>query len=123
MDIWHLAVHEFGHALCLIDLYSGSQNDRSMYGYVAECDLFARSLHVDDIAGIRAIYGACGDTGACCDSQTCSGTMLEADCAHDWYEGQDCTFFRCPQADCNEEGFESGDLSAFPWVHPDDDAR
>ena len=62
MDIWNVATHEFGHFLCLDDLYSGGDAAKTMYGYVGYCDLHARTLHSDDIAGIKAIYGAADTT-------------------------------------------------------------
>jgi len=120
MDIWHVATHEFGHTLCLLDLYYASETDRTMYGFVDFCDTFARDLHVDDIAGIRAIYGECLDTGACCDGVTCTGDTHESECAFDWHRGQDCMFFRCPVPDCDTEGFETGDFGRFKWVHSGD---
>jgi len=115
MDIWNIATHELGHTLCLLDQYDDSQSSRTMYGYADYCDVFARTLHVDDIAAMRAIYGGCGEAGACCDGQSCTQTIL-ADCAHQWFADTDCTFFRCPEAGCDVEGFESGDFTAFPWV-------
>ncbi|RJQ36456.1 MAG: hypothetical protein C4555_07455, partial [Dehalococcoidia bacterium] len=52
-DIQTVALHEFGHFLNLSDLSSGS--DKVMYyAYTGT----KRSLHSDDIAGIRYIYGS-----------------------------------------------------------------
>jgi len=57
MDIWNVATHEYGHWLCLDDLYGGGDSAKTMYGYVSYCDIHARDLHADDINGIIAIYG------------------------------------------------------------------
>ncbi len=57
MDIWNVATHEFGHFLCLGDLYGGGDTQKTMYGYVNLCETLKRTLHADDIAGIIAIYG------------------------------------------------------------------
>jgi hypothetical protein len=59
-DIWNIAAHEFGHYLCLDDLYGGGDSTKTMYGYGSPGQTYARTLHSDDIAGIQAIYGACG---------------------------------------------------------------
>jgi hypothetical protein len=64
MDIWNIATHEFGHYLCLADLYGGADSAKTMYGYVSYCDIHARDLHEDDINGIIAIYG--GGSGGYC---------------------------------------------------------
>ncbi len=57
MDIWNISTHEFGHWLCLGDLYGGGDTEKTMYGYVAYCETKKRTLHTDDINGIIAIYG------------------------------------------------------------------
>ncbi len=59
-DIWNIATHEFGHYLCLADLYGGGDSAKTMYGYGSPGQTYARTLHSDDIAGIQAIYGVCG---------------------------------------------------------------
>jgi hypothetical protein len=58
MDIRNVATHEFGHFLCLADLYGAGDTLKTMYGVVNYCELKKRSLHSDDINGIIAIYGA-----------------------------------------------------------------
>lgn len=55
-DVQTIATHEFGHFLCLQDLYDGPDGDKIMYGY-GSMNTTKRTLHADDIAGIRAIYG------------------------------------------------------------------
>lgn len=59
-DVWNIAAHEFGHYLCLEDLYGGGDSAKTMYGYGSQGQTYARDLHSDDIAGIQAIYGVCG---------------------------------------------------------------
>ena len=59
--IWNIAAHEFGHTLCLEDLYGGGDSSKTMYGYGSPGQTYARTLHSDDIAGIQAIYGVCDD--------------------------------------------------------------
>ena len=57
MDIWDIATHEFGHFLCLADLYNSSDSAATMYGYVDYCDIHGRDLATDDVNGIILIYG------------------------------------------------------------------
>jgi transcriptional regulator CtsR len=56
-DTQTIALHEFGHFLCLDDLYNPADSDKVMYGYGSP-GTTKRALHADDIAGIRYIYGA-----------------------------------------------------------------
>jgi hypothetical protein len=56
MDIQNIAAHEFGHNLCLNDLYQGYQSEFTMYGYAGPGETKKRSLEYDDIDGIRYIY-------------------------------------------------------------------
>ncbi len=55
-DVQTIATHEFGHFLCLKDLYDPADSAKIMYGYGAT-GVIKRTLHADDIAGIRAVYG------------------------------------------------------------------
>jgi hypothetical protein len=55
-DVQTVALHEFGHFLMLDDLYSSTDSDKVMYGYYSP-GTAKRTLHADDIAGIRYIYG------------------------------------------------------------------
>jgi len=55
-DVQTIALHEFGHFLCLDDLYSPADSEKVMYGY-GFTGTTKRALHADDIAGIRYIYG------------------------------------------------------------------
>jgi hypothetical protein len=60
MDIQNIAAHEFGHNLCLNDLYDAGSREFTMYGYCSAGETKKRSLHDDDIAGIRYIYPSTG---------------------------------------------------------------
>ena len=55
-DVQTIALHEFGHFLCLNDLYDAADSAKVMYGYGFP-GTTKRALHTDDIAGIRYIYG------------------------------------------------------------------
>ncbi len=55
-DVQTVALHEFGHFLCLDDLYNAADSAKVMYGY-GFTGTTKRALHADDIAGIRYIYG------------------------------------------------------------------
>ncbi len=55
-DIQAIAAHEFGHTLSLGDLYGGGDTEKTMYGYGSTGETKARTLHQDDIDGIRYIY-------------------------------------------------------------------
>jgi len=57
MDIQNIAAHEFGHNLCLADLYDAGSREFTMYGYSSAGETKKRSLEYDDIDGIRYIYG------------------------------------------------------------------
>jgi hypothetical protein len=56
MDVQNIAAHEFGHNLCLNDLYDAGSREFTMYGYSSAGETKKRSLHQDDIDGIRYIY-------------------------------------------------------------------
>ena len=58
-DLQNVATHEFGHWLCLGDLYGAADYNQTMYGYVDYGDCHQTDLYTGDIAGIRAIYGTC----------------------------------------------------------------
>lgn len=81
MDIWSIASHEFGHFLCLADLYASGDSQATMYGYSSNCQTQKRDLAPDDINGILALYGPrnqCQPTGACCHCSWCSVTTQSA---------------------------------------------
>lgn len=60
-DIQNIAAHEFGHTLLLGDLYGGGDTEKTMYGYGATGETKKRTLHQDDIDGIRYIYPDSGN--------------------------------------------------------------
>ncbi|UCH78077.1 MAG: T9SS type A sorting domain-containing protein [Candidatus Coatesbacteria bacterium] len=62
MDVANIATHEFGHNLVLADLYDYASRDFTMYGYASFGETKKRTLHQDDIDGIRFIYGYPGVT-------------------------------------------------------------
>jgi hypothetical protein len=57
MDVQNINAHETGHNLVLADLYTSADREKTMYGYVAYGETKKRTLHQDDIDGIRYIYG------------------------------------------------------------------
>ncbi len=61
MDIQNIGTHEFGHTLLLGDLYGGGDAEKTMYGYGATGETKKRTLHQDDIDGIRYIYPQSGN--------------------------------------------------------------
>ncbi len=56
-DVQNIATHEFGHWLQLNDLYSSTDYYKTMYGHAKTGETYKRTLHSDDIAGIKYIYG------------------------------------------------------------------
>ncbi len=56
-DAWSVMTHELGHWLLLKDLYGSSDREKTMYGYTDVGEVRQRSLDIDDVNGIRAIYG------------------------------------------------------------------
>ncbi len=62
MDVQNIAAHEFGHNLCLNDIYDSYASEYTMYGYSGYGETKKRSLHQDDIDGIRYIYPNTGVT-------------------------------------------------------------
>ncbi len=59
-DLQNVATHEFGHWLCVADLYGAGDVEKTMYGYVDYGWCQQRTLHQCDIDAIIAIYGAYG---------------------------------------------------------------
>ncbi|MEW6364868.1 MAG: matrixin family metalloprotease [Acidobacteriota bacterium] len=57
-DVQDVVTHEMGHSLQLGDLYSAKDAEKTMYGYAEWGETKKRTLHADDIAGIKAIYGS-----------------------------------------------------------------
>lgn len=57
-DVQNVGTHEHGHSLCLVDLYSAIDSEKTMYGYVSYGETKKRTLHKDDIDGITFLYPA-----------------------------------------------------------------
>lgn len=56
VDVRNAATHEFGHWLRLKDLSLYLDDEKTMYKIAEPGETKKRSLHSDDIEGIRAIY-------------------------------------------------------------------
>ncbi|MFH0777672.1 MAG: matrixin family metalloprotease [Candidatus Eisenbacteria bacterium] len=63
-DLQEVATHEFGHWLCVADLYGSGDVEKTMYGYVDYGECYKRTLHQCDIDAIKAIYGTCAASAA-----------------------------------------------------------
>ena len=61
-DVQSVGLHEFGHWLCLDDLYDPADAAKVMYGYTSS-GTTKRALTADDIAGIQSIYGTSSSNG------------------------------------------------------------
>lgn len=59
-DVQNIGTHEFGHFLCLEDLYSTADSEKTMYGYAAAGETKKRTLDQDDINGIAYLYPSSG---------------------------------------------------------------
>ena len=55
-DLQSVAAHEFGHSLCLLDLYGAGDKSKTMYGYGSRGDFKQRTLHPADKRGIQELY-------------------------------------------------------------------
>ncbi|NQT55473.1 MAG: matrixin family metalloprotease, partial [Desulfobacteraceae bacterium] len=55
-DVQNIGTHEHGHSLCLADLYSSADSEKTMYGYGSAGETKKRTLEDDDIAGIAYLY-------------------------------------------------------------------
>jgi hypothetical protein len=73
-DVQSVAVHEFGHFLTLNDLYGDPDWAKIMYGVTHGKGTTHRTLHDDDIAGIRWIYSAVGGIAQLPDVASGSGS-------------------------------------------------
>lgn len=56
MDYDNIAVHEFGHAAGLADLYQTDCREQTMYGYADYGETKKRTLESGDVAGIHSLY-------------------------------------------------------------------
>jgi len=55
-DVQNVGTHEHGHSLCLVDLYSGADAEKTMYGYTSAGETKKQTLDFDDIDGITYLY-------------------------------------------------------------------
>jgi len=55
-DLQSVAAHEFGHSLCLLDLYGKGDKRKTMYGIFYYGQTHPRTLHPADKRGIQALY-------------------------------------------------------------------
>ncbi len=55
-DVQNIGAHEFGHSLCLADLYGAGDSEKTMYGFGAVDETKRRTLHYDDVDGINYLY-------------------------------------------------------------------
>lgn len=56
-DVQNIATHELGHCLGLADLYDRSlDTEKTMYGKAVKGETKKRTLHTDDILGLRFLY-------------------------------------------------------------------
>jgi len=55
-DVQNVATHEHGHSLCLADLYTGSDSEKTMYGNAGYGETKKSTLHQDDINAITYLY-------------------------------------------------------------------
>lgn len=56
MDFENIAIHEFGHAAGLADLYESGCSEQTMYGYADYGETSKRTLEAGDINGITELY-------------------------------------------------------------------
>jgi hypothetical protein len=56
MDIQNAATHEFGHFLCLNDLYGWNDREKTMYGYTCAGESKKCVLHPEDENSARYMY-------------------------------------------------------------------
>jgi hypothetical protein len=62
-DVQNLGTHEFGHSLCLADLYGSSDSSKTMYNYASLGETKKRTPDADDINGIAYLYPSSCDNG------------------------------------------------------------
>jgi hypothetical protein len=76
-DLQNVATHEFGHWLCLADLYGGGDVNLTMYGYVDYGECYKKDLYTGDVAGIRAIYGTCAGMAPAGPTEKIAGDLAD----------------------------------------------
>lgn len=79
-DVQNVGTHEHGHSLCLADLYSGVDSEKTMYGYVSAGEIKKQILDLDDVNGITYLY-TCPNLPA-----RIEGTTSEYDFLQDAYD-------------------------------------
>lgn len=57
-DVQNVGTHELGHTLCLKDLYSSADSEKTMYYSASAGETKKRTLDNDDISGIAYLYPA-----------------------------------------------------------------
>lgn len=75
-DVKGISTHEFGHGL---GLGHSAYSAATMFGGIGPCLTFQRDLDIDDIDGIRAIYGVCGNGFTEGPEQCDDGAMVPGD--------------------------------------------
>ncbi len=55
-DVQNVGTHEHGHSLCLADLYTGADSEKTMYGSASSGEIKKQTLDQDDIDGITYLY-------------------------------------------------------------------
>ncbi|MBI1883952.1 MAG: hypothetical protein HYS08_07085 [Chlamydiae bacterium] len=61
VDLQNIATHEFGHWLCLDDIYDYTYFRETMFGYAQPGQCKNNTLYTGDTAGVQAIYGICSE--------------------------------------------------------------
>lgn len=56
MDVQNIATHELGHWVFLNDLKLSGDTEKTMYAYSSYGETKKRTLHSDDIAGVKYVY-------------------------------------------------------------------
>lgn len=57
MDLQSIATHELGHGIGLLDIYTDTCSEVTMFGYGSEGETKARDLEPADITGLESMYG------------------------------------------------------------------
>jgi hypothetical protein len=57
MDVQNIMTHELGHFCGLKDLYNDADYWLTMYGYSDYGLIYARTLGLGDINGLKTVYG------------------------------------------------------------------
>lgn len=68
-DVQNIATHELGHSISLGDLYGSGDTEKTMYGYSGTGETKKRTLHSDDIYGIRYVLFEAQTSGTLSENQ------------------------------------------------------